>query len=156
LLGGLLGVAVVAAACGGGTSGSSGTTPPTTTAPPNPTTPAVTTPPTSETSPSSTPAAAGDLSGTWSGQYSGAYKGTFTLHWTQTGSKLTGTIDVSSLNGTLPITGTVNGSAIQFGTVGSTEITYSGSVSGDSMSGTYEFHTASGTSGGPWSATKSS
>ena len=36
------------------------------------------------------------------------------------------------------INGTVNGGTISFGTVGSQAITYSGSVSGDSMSGTYK------------------
>jgi hypothetical protein len=39
--------------------------------------------------------------------------------------------------------------------VGSTAITYSGTVSGNSMSGTYKVKTASGSVGGPWSATKS-
>src|SRR5439155_21859052 len=111
---------------------------------------------TSSESPSSSPIAGGDLSGTWSGQYSGAFKGTFTLDWTQSGSKLHGTITLSSFNGTIPINGTVDGDAIRFGTVGSTDITYSGSVSGDSMSGTYQVHTPSGAVGGPWSATRSS
>jgi hypothetical protein len=47
----------------------------------------------------------------------------------------------------------VNGDAISFGTVGSgTAITYSGTVSGNSMSGTYKVN---GQGGGPWSATKS-
>jgi hypothetical protein len=46
----------------------------------------------------------------------------------------------------------VNG-AIRFGTVGSpTDVTDTGTVSGDSMSGTYQFHTVNGTCGGPWSA----
>ena len=121
------------------------------------TTPAATTPATtSSESPSSSPIAGGDLSGKWSGQYSGAFKGTFTLDWTQSGSKLHGTITLSSFNGTIPINGTVDGGAIRFGTVGSTDITYSGSVSGDSMSGTYQVHTPSGAAGGPWSATRSS
>jgi hypothetical protein len=50
----------------------------------------------------------------------------------------------------------VQGGAIRFGTVGSVGITYSGSVSGHSMSGTYQVHTANGPVGGPWSASKSS
>ncbi len=54
----------------------------------------------------------------------------------------------------MPINGTVHGNAIRFGTVGSTAITYSGTVSGSSMSGTYQLHTTSGTPGGPWSASK--
>jgi hypothetical protein len=45
----------------------------------------------------------------------------------------------------------VRGSTIHFGTVGNTNtITYSGSVSGTSMSGTYK----AGGAGGSWSAHK--
>jgi hypothetical protein len=95
------------------------------------------------------------LSGTWSGKYSGAFTGTFTLIWQQSGSKLSGTIHLSS--GQTPhINGTVNGDTIRFGTVGSTAITYSGSISGNSMSGTYKVQTPNGSVGGPWSADKSS
>jgi hypothetical protein len=101
---------------------------------------------------SSVPAPAGaDLSGTWSGQYSGTFSGTFTLNWQQSGSTLSGTIDLST-GGTDTINGTVNGSSIQFGTVGSAAITYTGTVSGNSMSGTYK--TPAG--GGSWSAHKTS
>jgi hypothetical protein len=135
-------------------TGPTGTTAPAATTPAA-TTAAVTTPPsTSSESPSSSPAAGGDLTGKWTGQYSGAFKGTFTLNWTQTGSKLKGSINLST-SGTLPINGTVDGSAIHFGTVGSTDITYTGSVSGDSMSGSYQVHTPNGAVGGPWSATRS-
>src|SRR5437762_2144324 len=71
---------------------------------------------------SSAPAPAGaDLSGTWSGQYSGAYTGTFTLTWRQSGSDLNGTIDLST-SGRSQIHGSVNGSSIRFGTVGSSAI----------------------------------
>ena len=96
-------------------------------------------PPTS-TAPAATSAAAetGDLSGTWSGQYDGTFQGTFVLDWQQSGSNLSGTIELSSGSGTDDINGTVNGGTISFGTVGSQAITYSGSVSGDSMSGTYK------------------
>jgi hypothetical protein len=95
-------------------------------------------------------AGSGPLSGSWSGKYRGAYHGTFTLHWTQSGSKLSGTISLSTQRSKLNLNGTVRGSTIRFGTVGSAAITYSGSVSGKSMSGTY--HTPGG--GGPWSAHK--
>ena len=61
--------------------------------------------------------AGGSLTGTWSGTYSGAYHGTFTLHWTQSKSRLTGTINLSSV-GRTNITGNVRGSTISFGTVG--------------------------------------
>jgi hypothetical protein len=92
------------------------------------------------------------LSGKWSGTYSGSYDGTFKLKWHQSGSHLHGMITISNPGSTLPINGTVNGSAIRFGTVGSTAITYTGTVSGNSMSGTYKVGNAGG---GPWSASKS-
>jgi hypothetical protein len=95
---------------------------------------------------SSSTAAAG-LSGTWDGTYSGGFTGTFHLVWTQRGSTLTGTIALSGA-GTVPVNGHVNGSTISFGTVGSTAITYSGTVSGTSMTGTYH----AGATSGHWSA----
>jgi hypothetical protein len=95
------------------------------------------------------------LPGKWSGTYSGSYNGTFKLSWHQSGSHLHGTITISNPESTLPINGTVNGTAIKFGTVGSTAITYTGTVSGDSMSGTYKVGGANGSTGGPWSASKS-
>ena len=91
------------------------------------------------------------LAGTWSGKYSGAFSGTFTLHWKESGSKLSGSIKLSRPRGTYPITGTVHGNAIKFGAVGA-GATYTGSVSGKSMSGRYK--TPRG--GGPWSAHKTS
>jgi len=97
-------------------------------------------------------AAAGSLSGTWSGKYGGAYHGTFILHWTQSGSRLSGTIKLSNPSSKPSIKGTVHGSTIRFGTVGGAAITYSGSVSGKSMSGSYQ--TPGG--GGSWSAHKTS
>ncbi|HEV8462737.1 MAG TPA: hypothetical protein VGQ38_18765 [Gaiellaceae bacterium] len=97
-------------------------------------------------------AASTSLSGAWSGKYSGAYKGTFTLHWTQSGSHLNGTIRLSASRGIFGLKGTVHGGAIRFGTVGGPAITYSGSASGSSMSGRYQ--TPNG--GGPWSAHKTS
>ncbi|HEY7142875.1 MAG TPA: hypothetical protein VH637_01390 [Streptosporangiaceae bacterium] len=106
----------------------------------------------STSAPASAPAAGDDLSGTWSGQYSGAYNGTFNLSWQQSGSKLSGTIKISNPADTLSINGAVNNGKISFGTVGSMAITYSGTVSGSSMSGTYQ---VGGSSGGPWSASKS-
>jgi hypothetical protein len=93
-----------------------------------------------------------DLSGSWSGQYGGSFSGTFKLSWQQSGSKLSGRIQISNPPSDSAINGTVNGSSITFGTVGSTNVTYSGTVSGSSMSGTYKV----GPEGGPWSATKNS
>jgi hypothetical protein len=97
------------------------------------------------------PLARGSLTGTWSGTYRGAYHGTFTLHWTQSKSHLTGTINLSTVGTRTNITGNVRGNTIRFGTVGNANaITYSGSVSGTSMSGTYK----TGGAGGSWSAHK--
>jgi hypothetical protein len=103
------------------------------------------------------PAANSGLSGKWRGRYSGAYTGHFVLRWHQSGSRLSGTITLSAPSrGTIPIHGTVQGSTIKFGTVGSEAITYSGSASGNSMSGTWQIKGTSGAAGGgPWSASKS-
>ncbi len=90
------------------------------------------------------------LTGIWSGKYGGAYTGTFSLHWKQTKSQLSGTIKLSTVSSKLIVTGTVRSGKIRFGTVGSTAITYTGSVSGSSMSGRYT--TPGG--GGSWSAHK--
>jgi hypothetical protein len=98
-------------------------------------------------------AAASGLSGKWSGQYSGAFAGTFNLNWRQSGSKLNGFIQLSSPGTSQPINGSVAGSTIRFGTVGSSAITYTGTVSGNSMSGTYRVHDGAG-SRGNWSASK--
>jgi hypothetical protein len=123
---------------------------------------ATVTPPTTASSAATTPAAssptatASALSGKWSGMYSGAYQGTFILNWRQSGSNLHGRITLSTHPSTLRINGTVKGDVIRFGTVGSTAITYSGTVSGSSMSGTYQVHSATSSVGGPWSASKSS
>jgi hypothetical protein len=89
------------------------------------------------------------LAGTWSGKYSGPYSGTFRLHWTQSGSTLSGSIALSYPKGTYHISGSVHRSAITFGAVGA-GATYTGSVSGKSMSGSYK--TAKGV--GKWSAHK--
>lgn len=132
---------VMAAAC---SSSSSSPTP--TAASVVPTTPA----PPSSAPPSGAPGA--DLSGTWSGHYTGTFNGTFSLTWQQSGPHLHGTIDLGSA-GSPSINGTVTGNTIKFGTVGSTAITYSGTVSGDSMSGTY---TVGGSAGGSWNANKTS
>jgi hypothetical protein len=94
--------------------------------------------------------AAADVSGGWSGQYSGVYNGTFTLTWQQTGSAVNGQIVLSSPAHTFTITGNLSGNAITFGAVGA--VTYTGTVSGSSMSGTYQ---VPGGGGGNWSASKS-
>ena len=58
------------------------------------------------------------LGGTWKGTYSGAFSGTFRIHWTQVGTKLTGSISLSRPKGTYTITGSVAGRRIHFGAVG--------------------------------------
>jgi hypothetical protein len=132
-----------------------------TSAPPPPSTAPVAATPAASASASgsaSAPAAAAasaGLSGTWSGTYSGPYQGTFTQTWRQSSSLLSGTIKLSNPPGTLPIHGTVAGGAIRFGSLGSLAITYSGTVSGNSMSGTYQVH-AGNSASGPWSASRAS
>ena len=100
----------------------------------------------------------GPLSGKWLGSYSGAFSGTFNLTWQQSGQNLSGTITVSGLgNAPTSIHGTVKGTSISFGTVGSESITYSGSVSGKSMSGTWQIQAGGRTmGGGSWKASQSS
>ena len=98
-----------------------------------------------------TTAAAGGLSGTWTGSYSGVLNGTFTLTWTQSGSTLSGQIALSDPAQTLGISGNEAGTTLTFGAVG--VVSYSGSVSRSSMSGSYK--TPNG-SGGSWNASKSS
>jgi hypothetical protein len=95
------------------------------------------------------PPATVNLSGRWSGEYSGVFHGTFTLDWTQSRSRLNGTIKLSSPRTTLSISGTVSGRTIQFGEVGG--VSYSGTLTGDSMSGNYR---VPGHGGGSWSATQ--
>jgi hypothetical protein len=99
-------------------------------------------------------ASATGLSGSWSGTYTGGGNGTFSLDWQQSGSNLTGTIVLDGdSEDPIPINGTVNGSTINFGTVGGPNgVTYTGKMSGSSMSGTWKAPVGSGN----WTATKSS
>ena len=89
------------------------------------------------------------IAGTWSGSYSGAFSGSFTLRWTLKKSRLTGTILLSLPKGTYRLSGSILGKAITFGAVGA-GATYTGTVSGAKMSGSYK--TPRG--GGKWSAHK--
>jgi hypothetical protein len=91
------------------------------------------------------------LTGTWSGRYGGAVSGTFTLRWKQVGSSLRGSIKLSNPPGTYPISGALHGTTISFGAVG-VGATYTGTVSGKSMSGRWK----SANRGGTWSARKTS
>jgi hypothetical protein len=92
------------------------------------------------------------VAGTWSGHYGGAFAGTFTLRWRESkAGRLTGSIVLSNPHGSYSISGSVHGRAISFGAVG-VGATYTGSVSGKSMSGRYK----SPSGGGGWSARKTS
>lgn len=153
----VLGTAALLAAC----SSSKATSTHTSSGPPStsPAAAATSAPPSSAAAPasstsSSAQAAGPALSGHWKGTYGGAYRGTFVLQWTQSSSKLSGTIDLSTAPGAVPINGSVAGGRIQFGTVGSQAITYTGSVAGNSMSGRYQIAGGAGGSG-TWSATRS-
>ena len=91
------------------------------------------------------------LAGKWKGHYGGAVSGHFTIHWTQTGSRLHGTIALSNPHGKYNISGSVNKGKVKFGAV-SVGAKYKGKVKGKSMSGTW----TSPRGGGSWSATKTS
>jgi hypothetical protein len=147
----VVGLAVVAtAACSSSKSGNDQSSTPNLTSAAQTTTSAAVTS-TSSAAPPSSSAPATTLSGTWHGQYAGSFSGTFVLIWQESGGNLTGTIALSTVGGTVPIHGSVSGSSINFGTVGSSAITYTGSVSGNSMSGNYQ---VAGGGSGTWSATK--
>jgi hypothetical protein len=106
--------------------------------------------------PTATLTAVTGLSGQWSGQYSGAYTGTFNLTWRQSGSNLSGTIEISSLgNKPTNINGSLQGHQIKFGTVGGAAVAFTGTASSSSMSGNWHFQ-AKHSIGGSWSAAKSS
>jgi hypothetical protein len=98
---------------------------------------------------SSQAAATGALAGKWTGHYGGAYSGHFTIHWKQSGSRLHGSITLSSPSGTYSISGSVKNGKIKFGAV-SAGAKYKGTVHGSSMSGTW----TSPQGGGSWNAAK--
>lgn len=91
------------------------------------------------------------MSGTWSGTYNGSFVGKFKLTLQQTGPALSGSITLSAPSETLDVSGTVSGNTISFGTLGSTDITYSGKIAGSMMAGSYSVN---GAPGGDWTATK--
>ncbi len=90
------------------------------------------------------------LAGKWKGHYNGAVSGHFTIHWKQTGTKLSGTITLSNPKGKYGITGSVrHHKKVKFGAV-SVGATYKGTWKGSKMSGTWN----SPSGGGSWSAHK--
>ena len=97
----------------------------------------------------------GSWKGTWVNESPQTAVGTFTLSWAQQGNQLFGAIGVvgsTCLSGG-NVTGTVNGTSLSFGAVeGNNMINYTGTYSGNTMSGTYI--SACGNSKGSWSAVK--
>ena len=101
-----------------------------------------------------------DLAGTWQGSWQSVKpdqsSGSFVLHWTQSGSSLTGSITINGtpcLNGG-NISGEVNGDQITFGVVaGQVNVSYTGTLKGqDTISGSYS--TDCGNASGDWTATR--
>lgn len=105
----------------------------------------------------SKPSGTATLTGAWTGDWSTGFgTGGFTATLSQDGNRLTGDLKVDgvpcSLDGALD--GTLDGDRITFGSVNSEkEITFTGSVDGDTMRGTFE--TDCYDASGPWTARRS-
>lgn len=101
------------------------------------------------------PSFSGNWSGTWSSTAAPPQGGTFQAKVTQTGQNLAGTVTVtgSPLISSGTVSGTVQGNQISFGilTGGITAITFTGSFSGNTASGTYA---AANGDVGTWQATR--
>jgi hypothetical protein len=115
----------------------------------------VTTPPAVSSSESGSSGIVGRWNGTWTTTSGPAGSGDFHIDFTQSGNNLTGAIVIAGTpcitTGT--ITGTLSGNTIAFGAVqGSQTISYSGTVSGNSMSGDYHAPDC-GDAKGTWKAT---
>jgi len=76
-----------------------------------------------------------NLSGTWAGLCTGPFNGFCSLTWTRTAHALDGTFMLSSPPDNLHISGNLTGSTISFGAGG--VATFTGTVSGSTMSGSY-------------------
>jgi hypothetical protein len=109
---------------------------------------------------STQPSAADGIAGAWTGTYTSiafpGVEGSFKVSFTQAGSRITGTIMVSSRcvdKGT--VSGLLSGNAIRFGAVKGTEtVTFDGTIGATSMSGTYETGAACGDDKGTWKASR--
>jgi hypothetical protein len=102
------------------------------------------------------PGLGGKWNGTWTDTSPDTSNGTFALTWTQNGSNLSGTITVAGTPciSAATVTGSLNGSAITFGAVsGRVTITYTGTIAGTKMSGTYSAPNC-GNATGNWQATQ--
>jgi hypothetical protein len=116
----------------------------------------VTTPPAVSSSESGSSGVVGRWNGTWTTTSGPAGSGGFRIDFTQSGNDLTGAIVIAGTpcitTGT--ITGTLSGNTISFGAVqGSQTISYSGTVSGNSMSGEYSAPDC-GNAKGTWKASR--
>jgi hypothetical protein len=103
------------------------------------------------------PGLGGTWHGTWTNTTPDKSSGTFVINWTQNGSALSGSIVVKGTPclGNATITGALDGSAISFGAVsGATNIAYDGTVSGNTMKGTYKAAASCASAKGTWEATK--
>jgi len=107
--------------------------------------------------------AATTVDGSWTGTYeSEAFPGNnggFEFQLKQSGTKFSGPFTLNTAGACISsaeISGTVTGSEIDFGAVeGGQKITYTGTVKGDEMSGTYSAPAACDNDEGTWKATRS-
>jgi hypothetical protein len=98
------------------------------------------------------------LAGLWAGEYKSVLPpnadGTFTVVFEGSAPDYTGSIVIAGLcEPDCPISAKVTGNTIDFGSVGPRAVTYKGTISGNSMSGTYTVGTE-GQGQGTWSAVK--
>ena len=112
---------------------------------------------TQETTPPASTAAslAGRWDGSWQNSSPDSSSGTFELEWQQDGDTLSGKIEVRGTpcfhEGS--VDGTLNGSQIEFGIVsGEAQISYTGAVTADGLSGTYSANASCGKAEGDWTA----
>lgn len=147
-------VTLVLAATACSSSGGSGGSPSASAAGEVPTSP----PATTATSPSAAQDDAGNaIDGAWDGSWSSTsspgVSGSFTVTFTESGNQLKGSITATNtpcIQGAA-VTGTLDGNRIVFGKANTVD--YTGTVSGNSMSGTYAAP-ACGQDKGDWRATK--
>ena len=152
-----LAVVVLLSACELGSTDVVGGTDPTESAPTGPT---EATGPTAATGPTS-PTGDAVLEGTWSGTWDTdvpQVNGTFSWVIDATADGFTGTIDVQGTNcisnGTVEVV--LEGDRITVGLVRAEEpVTFTGTVSGDQMSGTYDAGTCPAPNSGTWEAVRS-
>lgn len=96
------------------------------------------------------------VTGTWPGTWQDAAgaSGTFTMQFAQTGNQISGpiTIEGSTCVSQGTISGTIDGDQITFGAVkAGNSVDYTGTISGDTMSGTWASPACGGDSG-TWEA----